>query len=308
MKNILVSLQNNQMWIIFGLIYLVAAPIIGGLLAGLDRKITARMQKRMGPPILQPFYDFFKLLQKQRTMVDKAQVFYVFCFMLFMIVSGVLFFTGRDLLLVFFTMTLANVFLVLGAYAASSPFSFVGAERELIQMVGYEPMMILVIIGFYITTGSFNVKDIIAYKGAVPLIVLLPGLFIGLLAVLTVKFNKSPYDLSSSHHPHQELVKGITTDFSGIVLGMVEIAHWYEYVFLFGFVYLFFSFSPIVGIIVTFFVFELFIVIDNVFARFKYEFLVKSLWIITITFGFGNIVIIYVLKYFPQLFKYIKLF
>jgi ech hydrogenase subunit B len=302
MNDILLKLQNNQFWIILSLVYLVAAPVVGGLVAGLDRIISARMQKRVGPPIFQPFYDVFKLFQKQRTMVDKAQIFYVFCFMLFMIMSGVLFFAGRDLLLVFFTMTLANVFLILGAYSTSSPFSFIGAERELIQMVAYEPMVILTIVGFYIVTGSFYVKDISVFN-QYPIILLMPGCFIGFLAVLVVKFQKSPYDLSSSHHPHQELVKGITTDFSGIVLGMIEIAHWYEYIFLFGFVYLFFSFSPIIGIVVTFLVFELLILVDNVFARFKYEFVVKSLWILTMILGFGNILVLYILFYFSSFFK-----
>ena len=50
--------------IISGIAYLILAPVIGGLLAGLDRKISARMQRRVGPPVLQPFYDFFKLWDK----------------------------------------------------------------------------------------------------------------------------------------------------------------------------------------------------------------------------------------------------
>ncbi len=44
-----------------GIVYLILAPVIGGLLAGIDRKISARMQRRVGPPIMQPFYDVFKL-------------------------------------------------------------------------------------------------------------------------------------------------------------------------------------------------------------------------------------------------------
>ncbi|MBV1768706.1 MAG: NADH-quinone oxidoreductase subunit H, partial [Candidatus Desulforudis sp.] len=40
------------------------APVVGGLLTGIDRKLSARMQGRIGPPILQPFYDFFKLWGK----------------------------------------------------------------------------------------------------------------------------------------------------------------------------------------------------------------------------------------------------
>lgn len=44
--------------VIGALLYLLLAPLLGGLLSGLDRKISARMQRRVGPPLLQPFYDF----------------------------------------------------------------------------------------------------------------------------------------------------------------------------------------------------------------------------------------------------------
>ena len=44
--------------------YIIFAPILGGLTSGIDRKITARMQGRQGPPVLQPFYDVIKLLKK----------------------------------------------------------------------------------------------------------------------------------------------------------------------------------------------------------------------------------------------------
>ena len=59
--------------ILFAILYLIFAPVLGGLLAGLDRIITARMQGRAGPPILQPFYDVFKLLEKERQTVNKVQ-------------------------------------------------------------------------------------------------------------------------------------------------------------------------------------------------------------------------------------------
>ena len=51
--------------IILVIAYLVCAPLVGGFLAGLDRKISARMQGRVGPPVLQPFYDVLKLTEKE---------------------------------------------------------------------------------------------------------------------------------------------------------------------------------------------------------------------------------------------------
>ena len=63
------------------------------------------------------------------------------------------------------------------------------------------------------------------------------GIFIGFVFILTIKFRKSPFDLSMSHHAHQELVRGLTNRIShGRTLGWIEISHWYENVFLLGFV------------------------------------------------------------------------
>ena len=52
--------MNVIMAILGAVIFLIAAPLLGGLLSGIDRIITARMQSRRGPPVLQPFYDISK--------------------------------------------------------------------------------------------------------------------------------------------------------------------------------------------------------------------------------------------------------
>ena len=102
-----------------------------------------------GPPLLQPFYDVIKLWHKENIVVRRSQNFYIFFFLLLVIFTGGLFYAGSDLLLVIFALTLAAIFFVLAAYKASSPYSFIGAERELIQMMAYEPMVLLTAIGMY---------------------------------------------------------------------------------------------------------------------------------------------------------------
>ncbi|MFO1477712.1 MAG: complex I subunit 1 family protein [Verrucomicrobiota bacterium] len=272
------------------LLYLVAAPVVGGVLAGWDRRITARMQSRQGPPILQPFYDVWKLWHKETLVVRRSQNFYIGFFLLLVIFTGALFFAGSDLLLVIFALTLAAIFFVLGAYTASSPYSFIGAERELIQMMAYEPMVLLTAIGMYMVTKSFAVDDIASHPGL--LVLALPGIFLGFLYTLEIKFRKSPFDLSSSHHAHQELVKGITTEFSGRALAMIEVAHWYENVFLLGWIYLFFASVPALGVAVSLAVFGFVILVDNVFARLKWQTALKSAWLVAAVLGFGNILVL----------------
>lgn len=271
-------------------VYLILAPFIGGFIVGIDRKISAHMQGRVGPPILQPFYDVRKLMSKQTMAVNKSQKFYVLCFLLFIIFTGCLFFAGGDLLLVIFALTLASVFLVMGAYSANSPYSYLGAERELLQMMAYEPMVILTTVGMYMVTGSFSVGDIVTYPQ--PLIASLPGIFLGLLFILTIKLRKSPFDLSMSQHAHQELVRGLITEFSGSDLAMIEIAHWYETVFLLGLVYLFLGSNPVVAIILVMAVYFLEIFIDNNSARLKWQFTLGSSWLVALILGAGNIAVL----------------
>jgi formate hydrogenlyase subunit 4 len=280
------------------LAYLILGGFIGGLLSGIDRKITARMQGRFGPPVLQPFYDVRKLMEKEPVTVNRGQDFYVMCFLIFIIITGGLFFFGENLLLVIFTLTTAGAFLVIAAYSSNSPYAQTGAERELLQMMAYEPMVLLTAIGLYIANHSFYVRDI-AGGGNISIKYLI-GFFIGYVFILTIKFRKSPFDLSMSHHAHQELVAGLKTEFSGRTLAAVEISHWYENVFLLGFIYLFFAngtwYMAIVGVVVALILFFLEILVDNTYARMKWQFTLKASWIVTIIFGGVNLMLLYYLR------------
>lgn len=277
--------------------YLILAPLAGGLLAGFDRKISARMQGRVGPSILQPFYDVFKLFEKESVTVTRVQDFYVLIFVLFIMASGVIFFGGGDLLLVIFTLTVASAFLIIAAYSANSPYAEIGAERELLQMMAYEPMVLMTAIGFYMYTGSFAVSDIIV-GASMPFLPMI-GMFFGFLFILTIKFRKSPFDLSMSHHAHQELVRGLTTEFSGRTLGFIEISHWYENIFLLGFIFLFFAngtgWGYAIGVVVCLLSYFLEVLIDNCFARMKWQFAFKSAWIVALVLGIVNIFVLYLI-------------
>lgn len=281
--------------IIFIVAYIVLAPFVGGFLAGLDRIISARMQGRVGPPVLQPFYDVLKLFEKEKITVNKVQDFYVACFLLFVVVTGCFFFAGGDLLLVLFTPTTASAFLIIAAYSSNSPYAQLGAERELLQTMAYEPMVLLTAVAFYVFTGSFKVSDIMNSEsmGILPML----GIFIGFMYILTIKFRKAPFDLSMSHHAHQELVAGLKTEFSGTTLAMLEVAHWYENIFLLGFIFLFFQNGSVAGVIIGIvvaiiaFFFETFI--GNSFARMKWQVAFKSAWIVAAVLGIINLFLLY---------------
>ena len=271
-------------------LFLILAPLVGGLIAGVDRVLTARMQSRSGPPVLQPFYDISKLWHKEPAFVNPVEKIFTTAYLVLIAFSGALLFAGGDLLLVVFALALAHTFLILAAYAANAPYSTVGAERELIGVMVAEPVLILLAAGFFMVTGSFFVSDIL--KEEIPAIIYLPGVFLALFAVLTLKLRKSPFDISTSHHAHQELGKGVTSSLSGKTLAKVEIAHWYETILILALIFLFFAGNPILGIIVVIICYFLEILMDNLFPRVTWQMTVKSLWIATVILGVINIAVI----------------
>ncbi|MEE1421637.1 MAG: complex I subunit 1 family protein [Eggerthellaceae bacterium] len=276
------------------LVFAVVGTVLGCLLAGIDRKITARMQGRVGPPILQPYYDVRKLLDKQRVSVNDVMGTYVFWALIFTFVAGGIFFSGGNLLLCIFVITLAELLFIMAAWSGRSPYSDVGASRETLQVMAYEPMVLLLAVGFFLATGTFDTATVLF--APYPIICSIWGVFIGLLFILTIKLRKSPFDLSYSHHAHQDLVKGVTTEMSGPMLAQVEIMHWCENILFLGWVGMFFVWgSPIaipVVIIALALIYFLEIWIDNNFARVKWQLLLKSAWIVTLVAAGINIAVL----------------
>lgn len=284
--------------IVFALAYLILAPFLGGLLSGMERKLSARMQGRKGPSVFQSFYDVKKLFSKNIQVVNGGQLFIIGSYTFFVIFTGVLLFAGWDLLLIFFTLTTAAMFLVAAASCTHSPYSTMGANREMVQMMSYEPMVLLTAVGFYLATGSFDVSGIISSDSMA--ILRLPGCFIGFLFILTIKLRKSPFDISTSHHAHQEIVKGLTTEMSGPCLGLVEISEWYEKVFLLAIIGMFFitsnPLSIIAALIVCALAWFLEVLIDNTSARLTWSRMLYSSWAVTFLFGGINILVLEILK------------
>ena len=275
------------MQVISVVLFLLLAPLAGGLLDGLDRIIAARMQGRKGPPLLQPFYDLAKLFSKQMIAVNSVQMLLNLSYLIFLAIAGSMLFAGADILMCLFMLSTADMFLVMAASSDSSPFSTLGAGREMIQIMAYEPMTLLLAVSFYLATGSFQVADII--RQPVSAVVTMPGFLLGLMFVMAIKLRKSPFDLSTSHHAHQELVKGLTTEMAGPTFAIMNIAEYYEIVLMLGLVALFFInsswYSWPLAILACLFVFFLETLWDNVSARVKWNTMLDSCWVVTLLTG-----------------------
>lgn len=271
--------------------FAIMAPILGCLLAGLERKISARMQGRVGPPILQPYYDVRKLLGKDNVSVSGVDGMYMSCALVFAVIAGGIFFSGGNLLMSAFVITMSGLLFIVASYSSRSPYAELGAGRETLQVMSYEPMVLLMAVAFFMASGSFDVASTFSLN--MPVISTIWLAFIGFLFILTIKLRKSPFDLSYSHHAHQELVKGVTTEMSGKTLAKVEIMHWYETVLFLGWTGMFFlcsnPLSIVFAVICAFAAWFFEIWVDNNFARVKWQTMLSSSWIVALVFGGLNI-------------------
>ena len=276
------------------LAFAVLAPVLGCLLAGLDRKISARMQGRVGPPLLQPYYDVRKLLEKDNVSVNSTEGTYVTCALVFTLIAGGIFFSGGNLLMSVFVVTLSGLFFIVAAYSTRSPYAEIGAMRETLQVMAYEPMVLFMAVAFFMAAGTFDAAG--AFALTAPVVTVIWPVFLGFLFVLTIKLRKSPFDLSYSHHAHQEIVKGITTEMSGRTLAKVEVMHWCENILFLGWTGLFFVWgtpaSVLVAVVVAAIVYFLEIWIDNNFARVKWQAMLSSAWAVAFVAGFVNIAVL----------------
>ena len=269
------------------LILTILSPVIGGFIYGLERIIRARMQGRVGPPLFQPFYDFFKLMDKRSIVIHSFHAFmgimYLFgtWFALFVLLSG------GDLLIAIFFHVLSLAFLVIGGFSVRSPYSVIGAMRELLHMMAYEPLYVLSAAALYLITGTFQVSGILKTPH-VPLLYL-PLIFIAVLLSLPAILKKSPFDVAEAH---QEIIGGPEIEYSGKFYEAIYTARWIEYVYAFFFIFLFAGSNYLLGALLVVFAFFFFNVVDNVTARVRFRQMVAFHWYVLVPLAVINLMLI----------------
>ncbi|HRE38132.1 MAG TPA: NADH-quinone oxidoreductase subunit H [Chitinophagaceae bacterium] len=274
----------NNLWI--PIILIILAPFIGGLVYGFERIIKARMQRRIGPPLLQPFYDFLKLADKRKMIIHSAHAFLgIMHFVSLWFALGVLL-LGGDLILVIFLHLLSTALLILAAYSTRSIFSHLGANRTAISILAYEPVLIIIAVSIFILTGSFDAAA--AFQSEQPLLYKMPLAFIALLLVLPIKLKKSPFDVAEAH---QELTGGVELEFSGIFYEAVYTAKWLDYVFCYALVYLFAGNNMLLGAGLIVFTFFYLNALDNSTARVNYKQMLRFSLAVSFSLAFINLLI-----------------
>ena len=245
------------MMIIIGTIGLALFGIIFGLFyKGIDRKISARMQGRIGPPLRQPFRDVAKLFTKENIVPENAipWVFHLaplaglvgtISILLYLpiggfqpLAAGAISINGTpiilgDLILILYLLMIPSLALVIGGFASGSPYATVGAQREMATMIAYEfPLAIIIItiawkLANYTnalgvgTANTFALSTITTYP-AWDLVG--PLGFIGLIILLIVLIIVTPAELSKipfdAPEAETEIGGGLLVEYSGRNLAM----------------------------------------------------------------------------------------
>jgi len=274
----------NNLWI--PIIVIILAPLIGGLVYGFERIIKARMQRRIGPPLWQPFYDFLKLADKRKMIVHSAHAFLGIMHFVSLWFALAVLLLGGDLILVIFLHLLSTALLILAAYSTRSIFSHLGANRTAISILAYEPVLIIIAVSIFMLTGSFEVAA--SFQSEQPLLYKMPLAFIALLLVLPIKLKKSPFDVAEAH---QEVTGGMELEFSGIFYEAVYTAKWLDYVFCYALVYLFAGNNILLGIGLIVFTFLYLNALDNSTARVSYKQMLRFSLTVSFSLAFINLLI-----------------
>jgi formate hydrogenlyase subunit 4 len=218
--------------------------LAGLLLCGIDRKLVARMQKRIGPPILQPFYDFFKLLGKE-TIVPAAANRTVFLLaplvglaaqvvlQLFIPVFQFNAFRGvADVIVILYLLLIPALSVILGAASSGSPYAGVGLSREMVTILAVELPLVLVLLAVARTVGNamgtglcFSLTDIVNYQIAngslLTRLSMLPAAA-AMLLIIPGETGSHPFDAAEAE---TEICEGMLAEYSGAPLAVYKLSH-----------------------------------------------------------------------------------
>jgi NADH-quinone oxidoreductase subunit H len=227
---------------------LVLVGVVGTLFAllyhGIDRKLVAHMQARVGPPIVQPFRDVGKLLMKESIIPDNSLSWLFRAAPIICLVGSAILFLyipvfGQkallenfgDAIVLLYLLVIPSLALVVAGFASSSPYATVGAQREMVIMMSYEFPLAMAIVGigwrisqvtgsnpFALSTIAANpIWNVVGPAGVAGTLVLL---FV-LLIVTPGEVGKVPFDVAEAE---TEIAGGLLVEYSGRNLALFYIA------------------------------------------------------------------------------------
>ncbi len=224
---------QNLFWILIfpGFLFTV---VFGLIASWIVRKVSALVQWRVGPPLLQPFYDVVKLMGKEILIPQEAQKA-VFMAAPLVGMAGILLlstmlwritidpstlFVG-DIIVVIYLMVLPSLALILGSSASASPHAAVGTSREMKLVMGYELSLVLAFIVVIIKSGGqLNLAEIAQHTTVFSISNMLA--FLVALLCVQAKLGFVPFDIAEAE---TEVASGALIEYSGALLAVWKLAH-----------------------------------------------------------------------------------
>jgi NADH-quinone oxidoreductase subunit H len=226
--------------VVFLAVGFVISAVVGMFAHWFDRKITARVQWRVGPPFFQPVYDFLKLLIKEVIIPERAQKFtflaaplvslasvtVVAALLIRTIVFPAQTFVG-DLIVVLYLLTIPSQAVILGAFSSGNPLASLGGSREMKLILSYELPFVLAILVPVIKAGiTIRLGEILLYQGTHGAVIAsISGViaFIVALICMQAKLAKVPFDAPEAE---TEIMAGAYIEYSGAALGLFKLSQW----------------------------------------------------------------------------------
>jgi len=223
--------------IVFYILCFIGTGIIGMLASWIDRKVTARVQWRVGPPVLQPFYDIVKLMGKETVVPAGSSRITFLTAPLFgllsvglvstLIWSSLLFNSGGfqgDLIVVLYFLLIPSTALIIGGFASRNPVASLGASREMKLMMADElPFLLAVAVPIIHTKGQIQLTELLNYQETYGMIFTsISGLLALIVAIICMqaKLTLVPFDIPEAE---TELMSGPEVEYSGPALATIKL-------------------------------------------------------------------------------------
>jgi formate hydrogenlyase subunit 4 len=216
------------------ILVLAVAP----LLTGFVRKVKARLLRRRGPSLIQPYRDLLRLLRKEAVLADNASwLFRVTPYLAFAatwvaaalvptFATGLMFSWTADLIAIIALLASARFFLALAGMDVGTSFGGIGSSREVMIASLAEPAMLLIVFTLALIAGSTQLSTIAAFMASpdVGLRVSLGLALVGLVIVAIAENARIPVDNPATHLELTMVHEAMVLEYSGRHLAMIEVA------------------------------------------------------------------------------------
>ncbi len=212
--------------------------LLSPLLTGFVRKVKARLLRRQGPPLLQPYLDLARLLRKEVVLADNAS--WLFRIIPYIVVagtwvaasliptfrSGLMFSWSADLIAIIALLGSARFFLALAGLDVGTSFGGIGSSREVMIASLAEPAMLMIVFALALIAGSTQLSTMAAFMGS-PEVGLRVSLGLGLIALIMVAISENariPVDNPATHLELTMVHEAMVLEYSGRHLALIELS------------------------------------------------------------------------------------